>query len=481
MQKKFVANLAFLLGLNFIIKPFWILGIDREVQNILGAEAYGEYFALMNFSFLLNILLDVGLTNYNNRNISQHQFLVNKHFSSLFSLKLVLGVAYFVVAALVGVLLGYQEDTWMLLGLLLLNQFFVYLILYIRSNLAGLQLFKTDSVVSVLDRFLMIIFCGALILGNDTYNWLNIKTFALAQTVAYAIVAVIATLLVFKKIGRVKFNFNLQFSRIILKKSLPYAVLVLLMTFYNRTDSVMLERLLPDGAEQAGIYAQGYRLLDSANMIAFLFSTLLLPMFSNMLKKKEDVLPLIETAFKILITGVILMAVMCSFFAEPLMALLYTDEVLTSGKVFSILILNLIPISLTYIFGTLLTANGSLKWLNIMAVFGVLINIGINFAIIPYQKAFGTAISSLITQSLTAVTQIILSYKILKLKINWTLLAKTITFTVGCIAFCVLALNIRQDVLVWYKFVLVGAGSLLLASAFGLLSPKAALKLLKSK
>ncbi|MFI5220594.1 MAG: polysaccharide biosynthesis protein, partial [Bacteroidia bacterium] len=62
MQKKFITNLGFLLFLNLLIKPFWILGIDRSVQNTVGAEIYGQYYALFNFSFLLNILLDIGIT-----------------------------------------------------------------------------------------------------------------------------------------------------------------------------------------------------------------------------------------------------------------------------------------------------------------------------------------------------------------------------------------------------------------------------------
>ena len=78
----------------------------------------------------------------------------------------------------------------------------------------------------------------------------------------------------------------------IIKRSLPFASLVLLMTLYNRLDPVMLGKLLPDKAVapnnaintapfQVGIYANGFRLLDAANMIAYLFSVLLIPVFSQ--------------------------------------------------------------------------------------------------------------------------------------------------------------------------------------------------------
>lgn len=483
MQKKFVANLFFLLLLNLTIKPFWIIGIDRSVQNILGTEEYGHYFALMNFSFLLNIILDAGLTNYNNRNISRYQFLVKKHFSALFTLKLMLGLLYFLVAGISAFVIGYHKKSWDLLILLLLNQFFVYLVLYLRSNLAGLQLFKYDSVVSVLDRLLMIIFCGILILTNDKYHLLNIKTFVITQVVSYALVALIVTLIIFKKVGKVKFTFRLNFSRIIIKKSLPYAILVLLMTFYNRTDSVMLERMLPEGigAIQSGIYAHGYRLLDSATMIALLFSTLLLPMFSGMLKRNESVQELIETSFKILMSGVIMIAIMCFSFSEPIIALLYSDEIAESARVFKWLILSLIPLSITYIFGTLLTANGNLKWLNRMALFGVSLNITLNIILIPKYLAFGTAISSLITQALTSLVQVYLAVRFVKLQVNKKLVFNTLLFSASLFLLAKLVIWAPIDIFIWYKFLLVGVIGLILALSLGLLNISSALAILKNK
>ncbi len=483
MQKKFVANLFFLLLLNLIIKPFWMFGVDRSVQNIVGTEEYGHYFALMNFSFLLNILLDAGLTNYNNRNISRYSFLVKKHFSVLFTLKLMLGGVYFIIASIAAVLIGYHKGQWTLLFLLLVNQFFVYLVFYLRSNIAGLQLFKYDSVVSVLDRFLMIIFCGALILTNDKYHLLNIKTFVITQTLAYAIVALVAMLIIFKKVGTVKFKFRLTFSRIIIKKSLPYAILVLLMTFYNRTDSVMLERMLPEGvgAMQSGIYAHGYRLLDSANMIAFLFATLLLPMFSGMLKRHEPVQGLVETSFKILMSGVIMIGVLCFAFAEPITALLYTNEVQESADVFRWLILSLIPISVTYIFGTLLTANGDLRWLNRMAIFGVLLNITLNIILIPKLMAFGTAISSLITQTVTALSQVYLATKLVKINLSRGLIMRTLLYTILLALITKTLLWLPIDLMIWYRFAIAVAVGLVLALQLGLLNISTTLALFTNK
>ncbi len=58
MRRTFLLNLLLVMGLNLLVKPFYILGIDAEVQRAVGAEAYGLYAALLSLGFLLNIVLD---------------------------------------------------------------------------------------------------------------------------------------------------------------------------------------------------------------------------------------------------------------------------------------------------------------------------------------------------------------------------------------------------------------------------------------
>src|SRR5690606_11138500 len=163
MQKKFLSSLGLILLLNLLVKPFFILGIDAEVQNRVGQEAYGTYFALLNLSFIFNILIDFGINNFNNRNISQNTQLIKKHFSKLFSVKGLLAFIYAIFTLILGLILGYEEDDFWILSVLVFNQVLVSFILFARSNLAGLQMFKSDSVVSILDRGLLIVFCGLLL------------------------------------------------------------------------------------------------------------------------------------------------------------------------------------------------------------------------------------------------------------------------------------------------------------------------------
>ena len=123
LKRKFVTNLILLLSLNLLIKPFWIFGIDRTVQNVVGDQNYGLYFALFNFSVLLNILLDVGITSYNSRNIAQHNFLLPKHLSNIVGLKFLLAIVYAIFSLGAAAIIGYDKVQFHLLFFLIFNQF----------------------------------------------------------------------------------------------------------------------------------------------------------------------------------------------------------------------------------------------------------------------------------------------------------------------------------------------------------------------
>ncbi|GAH42948.1 unnamed protein product [marine sediment metagenome] len=242
------------------------------------------------------------------------------------------------------------------------------------------------------------------------------------------------------------------------------------MILYNRIDSVMLERLLPDGKEQAGIYAQGFRILDAAAMVGFLFAGLLLPMFSRMIKLKDSVEQLARFSFLLIIIPSIIVSFVSVFYKSEIMDLLYLTHVSISADIFGILMLGFIPISASYIFGTLLTANGNLKEFNLLAGSGVLLNIVLNGFLIPKYFAYGSAVASLITQTFTAILLALLVYYIFKFSFNWKLILKLLGFTL-----CVFLLGIflKRINIEWvYGIItLLGVGTIL-AFLFRLLSLK---------
>lgn len=468
-----------MLSVNLIVKPFWILGIDRTVQNMTGSAEYGFYFAMLNFSLLFNILLDLGITNFNNRNISQNEHLLQKHFAGISILKFLLSLIYLSATFITAYFFGYDSRQFHFLLFLSINQFLLSFILYLRSNISGLQLFKTDSILSVLDRLLMIILCSILLWSNFFIGKFTIEWFIYAQTISYFVTFIICLGIVMRKAKYTKLNWNVAFFYSILRQSAPFALLILLMTFYNRIDSVMLERLLPDGDHYAGVYAAAFRLLDAFNMFPYLFAVLLLPMFSRMLKNKELIQPIIKISFNLLFVVSTFVAIFSVFNSYQIIDLLYLANVEESSSVFKILMFCFIPVSITYIFGTLLTANGSLKQLNIIAGSGMLLNIILNFILIPEFKAVGSAYVSLATQTITALLQLWYCISFFRIAVNYKYLAKLAIHLV----ILILTVWILQsyDFNLIFKFTISGFIVVLSSFATGIIKPRKFLQLIFNK
>jgi O-antigen/teichoic acid export membrane protein len=388
------------------------------------------YFALLNLSLIINFLLDLGITNYNNRNIAQNHHLLQKHLSGIILLRFVLAAAYFVVVMAIGLVLGYSTFQLFILMLLSFNQFLIAFTQYLRSNISGLHLFKTDSLLSVSDRLLMIMLVvWSLFWADLMYQPFRIEWLVYAQTAAYLITAFIALFVVLQKSGKLELNWNPSFFKAILKQSFPYALLILLMFIYTRSDAILLERMLEEGEKESGIYAQAFRLLDVVNMFGFLFAGLLLPMFSKMLKNNESIKELTGLSFRLLMAPAITIVVICLFFNFDIMQLLYKEHTDISAKLLPVLMASIIPICSGFVVGTLLTAHGKLDELNRIAMMAVGINIILNLQLIPDYKAQGAATSALITQLFNATFQIYAVKKIFGWTTNLKLILSLGIFT----------------------------------------------------
>lgn len=421
--------------LNLLVKPIAIFGIDARVQNIVGDVEYGIYFPLLNFSFLFNILLDLGINNFTTKNVAQNPNVASSYLNKVLTFRFILFGLYAVVSFAIGYLLNWDSRAMGMLSFLVLNQFIITLIAYARSHFGGLLMFKTDAIISVLDRFLLIIFCGFLIYPPVTNTSFKIEWFIWIQTVCYVITLIVAAIMLFSKFGVPKLKFDPTFTYSIIKKSLPYALLIFLMMIYTRIDSVMVERMHANGAVEAGRYAKGFRLLNAFFMFAMIFSTLLFPIFSKMFKQKENVNPLLSTAAKLLIGGSILIGIVSFFNSKYILGLIY-DDITGSTLPFQLLMFSFIGMCSTIVFGTLLTAKGDMKFLNTISAIGIVINVTINSFLIPKYGATGAAVATVITQSLISLVQFIYSAYVLKIRFTFLAVGRFSIFVSSLFTLC---------------------------------------------
>lgn len=419
MQRTFLSNLGLILFLNLLVKPFYILGIDAEVQNAVGAESYGLYFTLLNLSFLFNILIDFGINNFNNRNIAQNVQLVSKHFSKLFSIKAMLSFLYAAITLGVGLILGYHGPAFFILAILAFNQILVSFIQFSRSNLAALHLFRRDSVISILDRSLLIVFCGVLLFTRITDGHFEIEWFVYLQTIAYGLTLVVAMIMLARHTGRVRWHQDRKFTWVILRRSFPYALFMFVGAMYTRIDGIMLEQIGPEGSRSAGEYAQGYRFYEAAGMFAYLFAVLLLPIYSRLVKERpKEVKPMVQTASRLLLGTAVATSIFFYFNADFVLHWRYHEVTDNAVHAFAALMVAYTGIAMFYVYGTLMTANENLRMLNVISFGGLALNLIMNFFLIPQYGAFGAALATMVTQIFAGGMQLVFVVRHFRFGVN---------------------------------------------------------------
>lgn len=455
--------------LNLLVKPVWILVIDRAVQNALSQEIYGNYFALFNFSLMFFIILDLGLNGYNTTEISRDTNKIVSFAGSIIGLKILLMILYLIAAFGVGSLLGYNRLEFNLLLILCILQIITSFNQYLRSIVSSLQKFKWDGIFMVLDRVVIISICSVLIWGGISDWELTINRFVYAQLMGVSLVTISLVVFLRKQLSKVSISF--QFQRIvpILKQSWPFALLIMLMGLYNYMDSVMLKFLIGD--EEAGVYALGYRLFYALLMFAQIFSGVLLPFFSKNINDVNVVRQVSNYTSKLLLLIGFSVVFFSYSYGMDIMQLLYPDKATAaSSNAFVILMFGFIGSALVLVYGTLLTAALELKYLNLAAFATLVINLVINVKLIPQYGASGAAIATLVSQLIFGGVCFMISFQKFSFKLKWVDIFKQL---VGVMTLLIIIINFKQyfdNVLV--HSVLIAVVVLFVAYLFKLFSVK---------
>ncbi len=405
-ERSFYSNLFFSLGLNLLVKPAAIFIIDAAVQNRVG-DAYGIYFAFFNLSLILSILFDLGINNLNIKLAAQDIEEAKKRVSSILVLRLVLLALYVCTLIAIKVLTSISWVEYELILIFGINQFLIANIAFFRSYFAGLHWFRFDALISVFDRLLLIGTMGYLLyVAPLGLKFIDIQTYAVIQLLCYALTFLVAIIGLIKKVNPsfLKPDFSLMKSMI--KESLPYALLIILMTLYTRSDALLLKNFA--AISEVSFYAQAYRLIDALYMFAMVFAGLLFPMFAKQIKNDPKQLEVLTLQASQLLLGASLIFVVFAFLSgSALLDLIYENTSVLSGEILFFLSLAFFGMASNLIYGSLLTANGSLQVLNLSSLGGVVLNVALNYWLIQDAHA---EMGALAAAKVAAITQLTVAF-----------------------------------------------------------------------
>lgn len=429
MKREFIINITFLLLVNLLIKPVYVFFIDARAQDVLGTANYGQYFALFNLAYILTIFADLGLQNYNSRTIAQNKKLLPEYLPGILGLKILLSTAILCLGILLTLLLGYEKAAIQIFSLVMINQIMLSFILYLRTNISASGKYRWDSLISVIDKLILIILLGTFLYTSRRYDF-NIYQYILSHTSALILVLLIVVLVNRNLAGRISLRFDLRFSKDILTSSIPYSLVILLMAFYLRIDGFLLERLLPDPT-QAGVYAASYRIFDAFNNVGFLFAVLLLPMFASLLNDRPKLLNIINTGHNLMLFIAATASVLTIVFSQEIMSFLYPDTYTDQYRlIISLMMPGFLAVSMNYIYGTLLTAAGRIHAINRIVFIAAFLNLIMNLILIPAYGATGAAVTGIITHFFVLAMQYILSLRYLNMGFDMKLFFKRIAYLI---------------------------------------------------
>lgn len=433
-ERSFYSNLFFSLGLNLLVKPAAIFIIDAAVQNEVGSE-YGFYFAIFNLSLILSILFDFGVNNLSTKLAAQNIEAAKQQFSSIFIFRFALMLFYITGLFCINLFIRLSWNDYTLILLLGLNQFLIANIAYFRSFFAGMHRFRLDALFSVLDRLLLIFSMGYLLyVYPDGFKLVDIQTYAILQFAGYGLTFLIAGLTLFKTIQPPLLLPNWQLIKNLVKTSFPYALLIFLMMLYTRSDAIILNWLA--GVEAASYYAQAFRLIDALYMFAMVFAGLLLPMFARSLQyaSHKDIQILTQQASKLLLGASITFIVFVFFHGSFFLDIIYPQNRVWLSDILLLLSIAFFGLASNLIYGSLLTANGSLKLLNKISAIGVVLNIGLNVWLLHkfsiFLQAIITPLVAALTQLLMAGVQRYYCYKLFNIRFSGKLFLQFMALTV---------------------------------------------------
>lgn len=408
-----------------------MLVVERKIQLIAGASSYGAYISLFSLSFMLYPILDMGLYTYITQKVAVQEKNMESLFAPFFTIKIILASIYVLVIGVVGYFSNFPIDYWSLLWILVCNQIILSFIQYGRAHVVGLGWFRLDSFLSIADKLFLIISCIGLIIYYQNSSLFSIKWFALAQTISLCIAFCCTYFPLLQKVQNTSLAafFKINFSWI--KSVYPYALLVFFMSVYSKIDGFLIERLLPNGAAEAGIYAASYRIYDALNNLFVLFGLFMLPILSKIKNEKEETALFIDQVLKVL--WVLVFAAMLFVFLNYnwIMQTLYHKAEYAQQNM-GILIFALLGNVLVYVFGTLLTAHERIYTLNKIVFSGMLFNVILNSILIPRLGILGAVYAALATQLIMGFLHTIVAYKILEIPFH---ISVWIRLVVGAIGF----------------------------------------------
>jgi PST family polysaccharide transporter len=397
-MKEKIANY---LKLDTFKNIFWLFGdkilrlgvgliVGIVVARYLGPELFGKWNYAIAFISLVSALATLGLDQIIVKHLlheDQDEFVLLgtafclRLFGSLMSTLIV--VLYF---------LFFKNDIQLLIiaTLTVLNLWFQTFDVIDLKNQSVLQSKKTVIVKNgafIITSILRILFVY--------YNY-SLISFALLALIE-CVLAAVGLIAYYGFSNLVKWSFDFNYCRILLKQSWPLILSGIVIMMYMRLDQIMIGEIL--GEKSTGLYSVSTRFTELCYFIPSIFVT---SFFPNLIQKfKEGRYEYYNSCLKLfkLLFGISLtIAIFFTFFGDFLISFLYGKQFFGAINTLKISIFTGIFVFWGVAAGNMLVIENLNKHNLTKSIQGLVLNITLNLVLIPKYGINGAAFATLISQ-----------------------------------------------------------------------------------
>jgi O-antigen/teichoic acid export membrane protein len=402
-KKILIKNTFWLSAFEFFSKILMFVVIVGLVRY-WGAKEFGVFNLSLAYVALFMILSDFGLSTITIRDVAKNRGLSGKYLSNLIGLKLLLSVLIGLLFALSFLFINKPVP----LSLLVMTLVFSLIQNFQNIFISIFQAWERMEMVFV-NR--MVFFVGVLI---SALLVIKFNGSAVYLVLGYGISALVTIILgiwqtVLLKI-KIKISFDFGFWKELIKETLPLLGMTAAMVIYANNDTLLIGRYL--GNDQVGWYQTAFKILfafQSINVINYAIFPRLTVLFHE--NKEETAKKVIKLVVGLSLVGLTILAMVITWQRELIMKLIYGSEFIVSANVMSLLVWSGVINYFRMFAGNLLVIKKKQKMVFIAVLIGTLVNLTINYFLIPKVGFVQGGLSLIISELLVLIIMILFLMK----------------------------------------------------------------------
>jgi O-antigen/teichoic acid export membrane protein len=364
------------------------------VARYLGPEQFGLFSYAQSFVGLFTAIATLGLDEIVVRELLKDESRRDELIGTAFYLKLIGAIAVLIVLAIAIQFTSNDHYTNILVFIIAsatIFQAFNVVDMYFQAKVLS----KYVVYANVISLFISSIVKIVLIL-NDA----PLIAFAWATLFDSVVLALGFIYYYIKNNSTFKIQ-NLKFSKAtavaLLKDSWPLILSGIVISIYMKIDQVMIQEMI--GSEAVGQYAAATRLSEAWYFIPMVVASSLFPAIINAKKQSEELYyARLQKLYDLMVWMAIAIALPMTFLSDWLINLLYGEQYSQAGTVLMIHIWTGVFVFLGVAFGKFLTTQNWTKKSFYRTLLGAILNIILNFILIPKYGINGAAIATLLGQ-----------------------------------------------------------------------------------